>query len=1270
MVNEIPSGGTSTTGTSSTSSSSTTDSSTSELPEISTLATPSSGDTMALASESADASLLIDGQIDLPPGRFSIEELQELIQGVIQKLKRAIIDAQQLDPLISERWHRGLAAEAESIETLHSELLEVVNTWFELETKADEVLLAYNELLIATEDFNTFMQTVWSQDRAAIQDLNAIIATYNNLTPQDITDINNSLSSTEKNALVAGLTQQQIDDLGGLEYAVAFQYINQEIGEWNQYVANRPDVQAEIDTIVSLTNNYNDLVAEYNTLLDEVNTSRVEYALPPFPAFTPTEVHIPDPLYITLPTHPEIIAPLIPSNAQERLTLYLQPTKNERTDNFKAELSSIEGLSAAQVNAAVAAAETNGPYATESAFFGAIRTEIGNLFDPASDGHEKFDEALNGFPIRYELALPTIQQDGTIPLPTIPGIRPVVTSYEMMTLYFIPLLYSFLTYTDLFYQSLNLEEAVIFSEIFFLSLENKGLTLPYGYLDTLNPVFQAAANSIGGLGLASAAMGLQSRHLQIVLSRVLFREVAANVSIPISGRLYSKLQFTALQILSKSSLMSSEPALRFLASRLGSVGAQSPAVFAAISLAFAGQIGAIVSSGLLRNLVNGQVNRLSFYARARFGQASRNVQAAQTELNLAIRSGNPFRIASAVDRLTQAEVELTNATRLFNAFGFTSVGHFASLSTQLTAALNLSLLGISSAYYARTLGIPNLVPLIFAQVTQLPPEDLLIALTPQATLSDVLENPISLAFTKQTLADTLVYRLGYSTSVAAAIVNNAINNLIYSGVGLTTISSLRNEIVNQFIAEGINPFQANLLANQTVALIRGDVGVQFLNVAFGINIDSSIVAAALVNSLFGVDIGVGGIMLSNAVVRSLQYGGFGSRVRLQNELFEQFQDLGLSRGDAFAYASQTLNFYETVGVVVPLTRFPGLTDLLLGNPFLRKIAFGEGLVRQEVVEDLQIRGLSNSQAEFLADQILALASGNFVLAPAAVRFELALREAINRSLVNPNIFETQREFRNQLRDELRAVGFSLNEATFLANSVTAYNVNGSFLPVLGISASKLEAVNNAFVGELTGNGISRSQANLIVERALERSNQRFPFFSPDDFLNILREEAFSAVAALAGRTDGNYLFDRAVASVLSASQDLSLSALTEQISQSALGILRPELGGALANRLREQILVSILGGRTVDEISNEEDRNPLSIVNLVTDQVRRLRNDEDSAEQIRMLRKLIQLLEKLSIPNASIGFLLSSIGDNPGTFIGAANVSEAGKNYQALQIPM
>src|SRR5690606_32149218 len=110
---------------------------------------------------------------------------------------------------------------------------------------------------------------------------------------------------------------------------------------------------------------------------------------------------------------------------------------------------------------------------------------------------------------------------------------------------------------------------------------------------------------------------------------------------------------------------------------------------------------------------------------------------------------------------------------------------------------------------------------------------------------------------------------------------------------------------------------AHLLANETMALIRGDMGVQYLSVAFGLNFDRAAIASSISDNIYGVDRGLAGAMLSNAVVRSLLYGGFGSRVRLQNELLEKYQTLGLSRQDAYEVAAMTTSFIATMGVLVP-----------------------------------------------------------------------------------------------------------------------------------------------------------------------------------------------------------------------------------------------------------------------------------------------------------------------------------------------------------------
>ena len=1131
--------------------------------------------------------LLAKGQINLPPGRISIAELTALINAVILKLKKAINEAQMLDPLISERFHRAIAQTAESLEGLHGELNDTVISWRDFSGEnGNTVQDAYANLQVATADYNNMMQNLWAEDRAAIQEYNQIVQQYNNLDANDVNNIYSSLSPAERNDLISGLSQAEIDAYGGTKEAVVAKYFDKKIDEFNQYAASRPDVQAAINNLQQATAAYNGLVQEYNDHMDGVNAERASYGLGPLPYMSQTSMPNPNVAFTNLQQQPHVSAPLLPT------------------------------------------------------------------------------------PNRPQLPVPNSAQMGTVALPAYPGDIPSVPTYEMMILHFIPIAMTTFSYLGSFNRALDLANALIDLNQYAL-LTGDTLTLPYGFLNQANDVFLQSVNAIGGIGLAAHALGLHTRNLEIALSRALFQTIAQNLSFPISARLFSRLQFTALELLSRSALLSSFPAMRFLASRFGSLAASSPAVQASIALAFAGQIGSLVSSGIVRGIINGQINRLGFYARHSVRSAARNVARAEQRLENAIASGNPFRIASAVNRLQRAHVRLGNAIRLNNTFGFLSIGSYAAFSNQVSAALNISLLGVSTALFARTLGIPGLVPQIFAQLTHLSPTDILIATTAASSIRDVLDNPLSVLFLKQNLTNRLVFQLGYSTSFAAAIVNNAINNVVLASVGLQTYGRLRNELYLQYRAEGLNPFHAHRLANETTALIRGDIGAQFLNVAFGLNLDTSIIASSIVNNIYGFDAGIAGVMLSNAVVRSLQYGGFGSRVRLQNELSEVFQSMGINRGDAWGLATQYSNFIETVGVAVPLTRFPGLSSVLLGNSLLRNLAFGGNFVRNEITQDLIMRGLSPTQASFVADQLIAVASGNFVRPSDQLLFELTLNSAIERALVNRDLFETHREFRDGLLNELRGVGFNFNDALFLANSIAAFAVNGEALAFLGLGASQVDILNNSLVNELQASGISAGRAQRIVNEAYADTLSRGPYFSPEDFQNALKAEIQQETMQHAGRFDGHVIFDRAVANARDPSSILGLASLIEQISGAAQGVLRPDLGSELAQEVHNALLSALVGGTTVDEISNEETRNPLSVLNQLNDQLEKLTNEEEIANLIKMLKKLQELLAALLSGSPEGHLLGTSIMDAAsGPFFGAANVSEGGQDYQAMQIPV
>lgn len=1131
-------------------------------------------------------SLLAKGQINLPPGRIPLSELTALINNVIQKLKDTIKDQQALDPLISERFHRGIIKLAESLEKLHSELSETVTGWINATgPKSRGIVSDQIQLEQATIDFNTLMETTWANDRAAVEEYNDVIDQYNNLNPANAQSTYDSLSVAERNALLSGLTQQEINDMGGTIQAVVMQYLNQKINDFNQYASSRPDLQTAIDGIITATAEYNTQVDEYNTQIDIINLERIEFGLETIPHLDKTPIPNPNIAFPTLQPQSLITAP--PS---------LLPIPSNRST----------------------------------------------------------------------LPLPTITQYGTIPLPDSPGMPVNIVYDDMMLLNWIPVAAASFNYIASFNRALDLSDEVIADERQSIALRGHDLTLPFGTLEEINPIFLASVNAIGGTGLAAHALGLHSRTLEIALSRVILQTVSQNLSFPASARLFSRLQFTALELLSRSSLLSSFPAMRFLASRYGQLGALHPAVQSSIALAFAGQIGGLVSSGLVRGIVNGQINRLGFYSRGRLRKANKGFRRAQRGMERTLRSGNPFKTARAVAKLENSTVKLSNATRLFNTFGAQGVGSFAAFGNQVAAALNLSLLGISTAQFARALGIPNLVPQIFAHVTHLSPSELLVAMTAGSSIMDVLDNPLSILFTKQNMANQLIFRMGYSGPAAAAIVNNAINNVVLSSVGIQSFSRLRNELALQFKAEGTNPFQANALANETAGLIRGDMGVQFLNVAFGVNFDRSLVASSIVNQLFGLDVGIAGAMLSNTIVRSLQYGGYGSRVRLQNDLSEQFRGLSLSRGDAYQLANQHVNFLQTVGLGVPLGQFPGLASVLIGNPILQSVALGSGFVQSELVQELEDRGLSQSQAYFVTDQLLSLAGGNYNKLGDSELFELTVGNAIERA--GSDGFETQREFRNAIRDELRSIGINRKDSSFLANSIAAFGIDGTVLSPLGISSSGADALKDSLISEIRESGVSGSQANRIANRSFERAGGRGPYSSPNEFQHILKEEVFKATLRITGGSNGHEIFDRSVAHASNPSQILGLASLVEQITGNAHGLHRPDLGTVLEQELKDQILNVLLGGKNVDEI--EEKHNPLSVLNQIGDQLDRLTKEDETENLRKMIRNLQKLLAKLSTPNAELGFLLQSISDNPGNFFEATSSAMGAGNVPATQIPV
>lgn len=853
---------------------------------------------------------------------------------------------------------------------------------------------------------------------------------------------------------------------------------------------------------------------------------------------------------------------------------------------------------------------------------------------------------------------------GSLPLLQSPGKSPRFSYSEAFELLWLPEALETLAFLSSFNRALDLAEAQRIAEIVLFKELGKDITAPSAFVERSQEVFLDSVGGLGGgIGLAAFAMGLHSRNLEIALSRAILTSVAMNSRMPITGRLFAGLQFTALELLQKSSLLSPLPALRFIASAIGHLGSASPAVRVAISLAITTQVMGVVGGGALRSLVNAKINRLPLFARVRESAALKGVVRAEQGLQNAIETGHPGRIRRGIRMLGNARIRHGRATKLMNTFGLLSVGGLASFTKAVSATMSLSILSVAMAHLGRAIGLPGMVAQIFAQASGVSTVDMLTALTAGSRIMDVLDNPISVLALKQTLVDKLVFSRGMSSVAAGTMINSAVNNIILRG-GIHSFSHLRSELHDEFQRAGFSLFHANLLANETVALIRGDVGVNFLNVAFGLNFDKSTIATSVVNSISGMDVGLAGAMLSNAVTRSLMLGGFGSRVRLQSELTAQFQNLGLSFNDAYGMSENMANFIETVGVVIPLTRFPGLSNVLLGNTLLSSLAFGSNIVRDDLINDLQARGLNSFQSEFLADQVTSLAARTFTK-PGNL-FESTLESAIERA---GNSFQTQREFRDRVFNELKAVGFGVNDASFLANSAASNGLDGTEASVTGVSASRLAAIEEASVNSLTQElGLPGGEARAILSGARDRAIAQGPFSSQDLFQSILKEEFSRAVASQTGRSDGHEIFDRAIAELSDSGTIQNLAALTEQIGTSVQGILRPDLGQRAAEEVKNQLLKSLLGGATVDEIADDEKRNPLSVLNQVEKGLEELLKSEEEEDMKATLRKLIQLLQALLTPNAEVGFLLQTLSDSPSTFIGSILGSQQAKG-EFLQIP-
>ncbi|MGA8165026.1 MAG: hypothetical protein WB791_08400 [Waddliaceae bacterium] len=1184
--------------------------------------------------------------IPLVPGRVSLFEWTKLLEDSRQELRESLLGSRTADFENRRDVYSDIVSSTNQADALHAEALEAAE-----EGTTPGPWTTFNNLSDAYEDYNTLMTDVAAADQTAIDEVNYWIGIYNTLVEggQEADDI--------------------INDIGGGDVQVVLDMINEGIGAFNAYLAARPDVQGAIDGIIEQTETYNGDLDDLNREIELINEDQgTSYPLL-------EEVPVPEinPIFnITLDSQLEIPLPLNPTTIEERLSLYVQPLTLPETFDPQALSERIEELQTALLDQAATPEEEalirdaieellqdaiNGTaiYANEGEFLTGLRNRMDALAqDPANGvnpnrGLEIFDQGIGDFPIRGIIPNPvpaTDEEFGLVtPLEPITGVPGEVTlnnprTFALETIW-LPFQESLLNFLAVFVTFIDLGRLFIDEEIE-SSPQGYNIIFPAFFLDEVAPVFlQDLSGSGSGVGLTGFVIGLHSNNLEASLSTASLYAVAADSRLPVSMRTYSQLQFTAFELLFRSSLFSAVPAARFLATSLGTQTTTMPMVAVAIALAVGNEITSLINSNVIRALVNGTISRLSFGIRIARRQALEGVVRAERLLNLAIATGNPGFIRFALSQVVHAHLRLASVNRLFNTFGLTTIGGFSAMTLATAATLNLAILSIALAQFGRAIGLPAIVPQMFANFPQISTLDALVFLTAGSRIMDVLDNPISMLFIKQTLLNILIFRGEFPD--AAAGINRAINAVISRG-GINSFSHLQAELVAEFQRSGFNFFIAHLLANETVALIRGSLGVQFLNVAFGLNFDPSVISSSIVNNIYGFDVGVAGTMLSNAIVRALLMGGFGTRVRLVSDLRELFQTLGLNEADATVLANQTVDFLETVGVLIPFNRYSSAAELILGTIMERAVIFGTEFDREAFIEELQNRGLSEEQAILVADFLEQLIERSFV--PPGNLFELAIEEAINRA-VRVEGTETQREFRDHAVGELRAVGFSRSDANFLGTSAAGFAIDGTVPPYLGVDAARADAIN----GSLTDRGartfgISSTDSAQMVGSAQARARERAPFTSEDDYSTALRE-AFTAEAARAGHANGHIVFDQSIAGLADPTARLSLDQLTKDVDKRVAGIFGPN-----ATEQRDAIFQGVFGGTTIDAIENEEERNPLSIFHQSQKQLDDIEDRETQELSERASRRTKDQILADSVPNAVSGWVNQTIMDSIQPFLG------------------
>lgn len=789
--------------------------------------------------------------VDTTPG-MPLLEWATLISTATNDFRHLLYKAEQELEASQLDFSHNVILSMENLLTVLNEQITLSLAWNDPKTgKPITVENGYDALRTEYDTYNTNINSLSSADQAAINQLNQAYADYENTPASD---------------LQTSLEQQDV-----------ITKLNDAITQFDAYAKTRPSLasDANIPPISADTTTFNNNLGPINQQINQINNARTS-ANPPLSQYDTLKslpVPNPQPEYPSINQQNAFTGPATPQDVTQYLSFFNQNVTSYRNTDLQNAIDAVITANApqneqAQDLADVAAAFANASGSTEQDFFTSVQNNLTSSL--GATGASFFAQAIFNVP---PVGVPTTAAEiGDVsPLPKFPGTVgtvPQLTINDFMMSNWIPLAIPLIALIQILQGHLSLFQALVDQENFLKQNKVGYINYPSAYIQRTNRAFEGnvgnVASSGSGVGLGSFAVGLQTRRLESVLSNAITKTIAQHNDLPVSSKVFIRTHYSTLDILQKSALLGSLPAATLFSHLLGWEGATDQTLALGLSIGFSERLANVIQSNTSRALTNGTFNQISFSSRLASQIAQDQVATGHTQLQDAINTGDPDLVNNAVSNLAVAQSQLSGATHLYNTFGSASVGGMAQVTDQVSSTMNLSMLSVALAQFGQTIGLPGFVPQFFANFTGLPTDSIVGALSSGQNIGDVLDNPLSMLFLKQSLLDSLNNQ-GISSPDAPGMINNAVNNVVLSG-DMNTPSQLQAQLVDNFRQQGFGQMDAFSLAAAASGTVLGDVGVQNLNTGIPQGINAPAVASAVVN---GINFNTGYPDLNNALQNQL-----------------------------------------------------------------------------------------------------------------------------------------------------------------------------------------------------------------------------------------------------------------------------------------------------------------------------------------------------------------------------------------------------------------